>query len=109
MLDLLVRSARLLDGTPDESVDIAIDGGRVVAIGPGAAETEARTVVDADGGLVTPPFVEPRVHLDAALTAGQPRWNASGTLWEGIACWTERRPMLTHEDVISRVMRVLQW
>ena len=49
------------------------------------------------------------MHLDAALTAGQPRWNQSGTLWEGIACWAERKPMLTREDVIDRAEQTLRW
>ena len=49
------------------------------------------------------------MHLDSCLTAGEPRWNASGTLWEGIACWAERKPLLTREDVIGRVEEVLRW
>jgi cytosine/adenosine deaminase-related metal-dependent hydrolase len=70
---------------------------------------EATTVIDGGGAWVTPPYVEPHVHLDASLTAGQPRWNQSGTLWEGIACWSERKPMLTREDVIDRATQTLQW
>jgi cytosine deaminase len=43
------------------------------------------------------------------LTAGEPRWNTSGTLWEGIACWSERKPMLSRDDVAARVGEVLRW
>lgn len=64
--------------------------------------------LDAGGNLVTPPFVEPHIHLDAALTAGEPRWNRSGTLFEGIECWSERKPMLTREDVIQRAEKTLK-
>jgi cytosine deaminase len=66
-------------------------------------------VLEAGGALVTPPYVEPHVHLDSVLTAGEPRWNESGTLWEGIACWAERKPMLTRDDVVTRVSEVLRW
>lgn len=40
--------------------------------------------MDLEGKLVLPPFVESHVHLDTCLTAGQPHWNMSGTLFEGI-------------------------
>jgi len=52
--------------------------------------------------------VEPHIHLDAALTAGQPRWNRSGTLFEGIECWSERKSSLTQEDVRKRVLDTLE-
>ena len=61
------------------------------------------------GALLSPPYVEPHVHLDTCLTAGEPRWNESGTLWEGIACWSERKATLTREDVIERAEQVLRW
>ena len=55
------------------------------------------------------PYVEPHVHMDTCLTAGEPRWNESGTLWEGIVCWSERKATLTHDDVVTRVNEVLRW
>lgn len=64
--------------------------------------------LDAAGNLLLPPFVEPHIHLDAALTAGQPRWNQSGTLFEGIECWGERKAMLSRDDVISRAEQTLK-
>ena len=51
--------------------------------------------IDAQQKLVIPPFVEPHIHLDATLTAGEPEWNMSGTLFEGIArksLWSAGRP-----------------
>jgi len=47
-------------------------------------------VIELAGRLVTPPLVEPHIHLDAVLTVGQPRPNVSGSLFEGIAVWAER-------------------
>lgn len=65
--------------------------------------------IDAAGGLVIPPYVEPHIHLDATQTAGQPRWNLSGTLFEGIACWAERKALLSIEDVRQRAWKTLKW
>jgi cytosine/creatinine deaminase len=59
--------------------------------------------------LVTPPLVEPHIHLDAVLTVGQPRPNASGSLFEGIAVWAERAKDLTVEDVKTRARKALRW
>ncbi|WP_447895040.1 cytosine deaminase [Vreelandella sp. GE22] len=62
---------------------------------------------DAKGQLVCAPFIEPHIHLDAALTAGEPAWNESGTLFEGIERWGERKPMLSENDIRERVYRTL--
>ncbi|WP_042348052.1 cytosine deaminase [Bacillus massiliigorillae] len=65
--------------------------------------------IDLKGHLVCAPFVEPHIHLDTTLTAGQPRWNESGTLFEGIQCWSERKEFLTKEDVKERATKALKW
>ncbi|MEU5879576.1 cytosine deaminase [Spirillospora sp. NPDC047279] len=109
-MSLLVRNARLAGGAGRDGglCDIEIDGDRFGRIVP-AGEGTGRQLLDAAGSLVSPPFVEPHVHLDTTLTAGEPRWNASGSLWEGIAVWSERKRTLTREDVISRASEVLRW
>ena len=66
-------------------------------------------VLDAEGRLVLPPFVEPHIHLDTTLTAGQPEWNKSGTLFEGIQLWSERKKSLTKQDVKERAHTALSW
>ncbi len=66
------------------------------------------TDIDANQQLLCAPFVEPHIHLDAVLTAGEPRWNKSGTLFEGIECWAERKGMLSTEDVQSRVLQAAE-
>jgi cytosine deaminase len=110
VIDLLVRSARLLTADGPSIVDLQINDGTFLAVGPrGSDHPEARQVIDAGDAFVSTPFVEPHVHLDATLTAGEPRWNESGTLWEGIARWTERKPMLTARDVTERAEEVLRW
>lgn len=58
--------------------------------------------IDAAGQLVIPPLVEPHIHLDAVMTAGEPQWNMSGTLFEGIERWSQRKATITHDDTRRR-------
>ncbi len=103
--DLIVKGGTLPDG---EIADIAIAGDRIAAVEHGIA-AEAGRVVDAAGCLVSPPFVDPHFHMDATLSYGIPRINASGTLLEGIALWGELKPLLTHEAVKERALRYCDW
>jgi len=65
--------------------------------------------LDGEGGLACAPFIEPHIHLDTTQTAGEPAWNQSGTLFEGIERWAERKALLSHEDVKRRAMQTLKW
>ncbi|WP_318462661.1 cytosine deaminase [Photobacterium leiognathi] len=65
--------------------------------------------LDAAGGLVVTPFCEPHIHLDTTQTAGEPSWNISGTLFEGIERWAERKQLLSIEDVKIRAKQTLKW
>lgn len=88
---------------------IVCDNGKFKSIVPQQDRIEnPHADIDAGGNLLCPPFVEPHIHLDAVLTAGEPRWNMSGTLFEGIECWAERKPMLTHDDVQQRVLKTVE-
>src|SRR4051812_35701582 len=102
-VDLLLRNAVLPRST--ETVDLAVDGGVLVA----AEGQDARETIDLGGRLVTPPLVEPHIHLDAVLTVGQPRQNVTGSLFEGIAIWADRVRDLTVEDVRHRVRQGPRW
>lgn len=72
-----------------------------------APQTASEGQIDAGAKLVCAPFIEPHIHLDAALTAGEPSWNQSGTLFEGIERWGERKPMLTEADIRERALKTL--
>ena len=72
-----------------------------------APQTPSEGQIDAGAKLVCAPFIEPHIHLDAALTAGEPSWNQSGTLFEGIERWGERKPMLTEADIRERALKTL--
>jgi cytosine deaminase len=116
---MTVRGARLLHddgpgaGPGDGLHDVEVgEDGRIARLIPHDGDREPPTtgvLIEAHGGLLSPPFVEPHIHLDTALTAGEPRPNASGTLWEGIARWSERKRTLTREDVLARAEEVLRW
>ena len=107
MLDLLVTNATLPDGRTGMS--IAVQSGRIVEVAPHIDATSAQQIVDAAGLLVTPHFVDPHFHMDATLSYGLPRVNASGTLLEGIALWGELKPHLTADALIERALTYCDW
>ncbi|WP_150284317.1 cytosine deaminase [Rummeliibacillus sp. TYF-LIM-RU47] len=72
-------------------------------------ENNDQQIIDVQGCLVIPPFIEPHIHLDTTLTAGEPNWNVSGTLFEGIQRWSERKESLTAQDVKTRAKTALKW
>lgn len=82
---------------------LRISNGTIAAIEPQASKMAITdSDIDAAGQLVIPPLVEPHIHLDATLTAGEPEWNMSGTLFEGIERWGQRKATITHEDTKQR-------
>lgn len=98
--DLIVKGGTLADGS---RADIAISGDRIAEVAPGI-DADAREVIDASGRLVTQPFVDCHFHMDATLSYGTPRVNASGTLLEGIALWGELKQLQTREDIVTRAL-----
>ena len=101
-MDLIVRNANLPDGRT--GLDLGIRDGKFIAVEPGL-QASAPTELDACGCLVSPPFVDAHFHMDATLSVGQPRFNESGTLLEGIALWGELKPDLTVEVLRNRALR----
>jgi cytosine deaminase len=111
-VDLLIRDARVhpTRGGRPEPVDVAVEGDRIAAIRPrGTLAAEGALEIQAAGRLLSPPLVDPHVHLDAVLTVGEPRHNESGTLIEGILTWSDRKKTLTHEDVKDRARQAILW
>lgn len=103
--DIILRGCTRLHQS--DLVDIALQGGVITAIAPHLAGLAGQEL-QVKGKLVSPPFVESHIHLDSALTVGQPRWNQSGTLFEGIDIWRDRKPALTLEDVQTRAVETLK-
>ncbi|MCR1863526.1 cytosine deaminase [Limosilactobacillus reuteri] len=91
----------------EEVVDVRILNGKFSEIKANLAPRDGEEVIDGKENLLLPPFVDSHVHLDATLTAGQPEWNETGTLFDGIRIWSERKQDLTKEDVKSRAKKTL--
>lgn len=100
-MDLIFRKVNLPDGRT--GIDVGIEKDRIVAVESGL-RAQAAQEIDAEGRLLSPPFVDAHFHLDAALSLGLPRMNRSGTLLEGIALWGELKPHLSPEAVIARAL-----
>lgn len=83
--DLLLRNGLLVDGSgaPARMADVVVDGERIVEVAPaGTASTAgARRVVDVDGRLVTPGWVDVHTHYDAQVT-----WDpwVTPSAWHGV-------------------------
>lgn len=105
-MNLLVRNVRIEN--QQGASDIRIVDGRFAEIDTHLDPNQGEAVVDHGGRLALPPFIESHVHLDSALTAGEPRYNESGTLFEGIEIWSERKRTLTVDDVKDRVRRAVR-
>ena len=106
MLDLLIKNATLPDAR--QQMSVAVRGERIVEVAPGL-DAPARQVIDAQGLLLSPPFVDAHFHMDATLSYGLPRVNESGTLLEGIALWGELKPLLTQQALIDRALAYCDW
>ena len=108
---MLIRNATLPDGRT--GMDLLVQQGRFAAIGPqlfaGQPAPAGVQEIDAQGWLLSPPFVDAHFHLDATLSDGLPRVNASGTLLEGIALWGELKPLLTQDALIERALQYCDW
>lgn len=79
MFDVIVRNGLVVDGSgaPGFLGDVAVKDGKIAAVGKVAGE--ARKVVDAQGRVVAPGFIDPHTHFDVQL------------LWDGAA-----KPALEH-------------
>lgn len=104
---MLIRNVCLPDGRQGQ--DVLVRLGRIEAIGPQLPVPEGVSPIDGGGWLLSPPFVDAHFHLDATLSHGLPRVNASGTLLEGIALWGELKPQLSQEALVERALQYCDW
>lgn len=105
-MELVIRNAKLRGR--EELVDIGIENGLFKEISNNI-EGKGTKEIDAKGNLFSLPFVESHIHLDSALSAGNPRYNSSGTLLEGIQIWGERKLSLTKDDIKKSAIETLKW
>lgn len=100
MIAMLIRNVHIENDA--SATDVRIENSVFTCIAPFMEPYEQEAVIDGAGALLLPPFVDSHVHLDATLTAGQPEWNETGTLFDGIRIWAERKQTLSREDVLTR-------
>ena len=106
-MDLMIKNARLAGN--DQLKDIVIENGKIARI-VAVQNHDGKEVIDAGGNLVIPPFVDPHLHLDAVLTAGNPRHNRSGSHPEGIQVWGEYKQKYPgFEDFKARARQAVEW
>jgi imidazolonepropionase-like amidohydrolase len=70
MTDILIKAARIVDGTsdrPSDPVDLRLADGRVQEQGAGLTPGEGTRVIDASGGFVMPGLIDAHVHVNAVL------------------------------------------
>ena len=81
--DLLLKGGTVIDGTGQERriADVAIRGDRIAAVEPNISASESAKVVDADGLVVCPGFIDHHTHYDAQIL-----WDPLATCssWHGV-------------------------
>lgn len=104
---MLIRKVKFLN---DENLyDIRIENKIFTEISKNILPKENEEIIEGNSLIALTPFIEPHIHLDTALTAGEPEWNKSGTLFEGIERWSQRKKLLTKEDVKNRARKAIKW
>ncbi len=103
---MLIKQVLIENAT--EPKDVRIVDGKFAEIADNLTPEAGEQVIDATNKFMIPPFVDPHVHLDSTMTAGDPEWNETGTLFDGIRIWSERKKTLSHEDVKQRAIQALK-
>lgn len=108
--DLIIKNGNVIDGngTPRVHADVAVAGGKVVAIGK--VNDPAAHTIDAAGQIVCPGFVDPHTHYDAQITWDQLLSSSSehgvttvmmGNCGVGIAPARPHQRKLLAEDLVT--------
>jgi N-acyl-D-aspartate/D-glutamate deacylase len=109
-VDLLLQHATLVDGTgaPPRAADVAVMGDRITGVGPPGSLSGAGEVVDLDGLVLAPGFIDVHTHYDAQIL-----WDGDLTpsSWHGVTsvvmgnCGFGVAPTRPeHRDVIARTL-----
>ncbi|MCD6413022.1 MAG: amidohydrolase family protein [Elusimicrobia bacterium] len=105
-MNLLVKNAKLRE--KKGLVDIEVEGGAIKKIAKKISRRSGR-VIDAEGRLVAPTFIDPHLHLDKALISEVVRENKSGTLAESIEIIWNKKKNYKVSDIAERACRVMEW
>ncbi len=102
----LYKNAKLRNG---KTVDILVKDGKIAKIGAvSAEEADSEEVTDLGGKLVCEPYCDPHIHLDYVFTAQSFGENTTGTLFDGIASWSDSKSGLTADIIKERAKKGLR-
>lgn len=105
-MQLTIHNA-ILD-TTFESVDVAVDQGKIAAIQPGGSLAEGDTAVQAGGAMISPAFIDSHFHVENALIWDPENLNQSGTLREAIQLYGGIKVNLDTANITARARRAFR-
>jgi len=106
-MELILQNAKL--SKKPGLHQIGVEHGRIVAIDSEIPATAAARTLDLAGNCVVPYFIDSHFHLDSVLSLGTPRFNQTGTLFEGIEIWGELKARISRQEIVDRATRYCQW
>lgn len=103
---MLIKNVRIENA--ETASDVRITDGMFCEIGQNLNAADKEEVLEGNGGLMLPPFIDCHVHLDTCLSLDDTGPNLTGTLFEGIRLWSGYRKNLTKDEVQKRALRTLK-
>ncbi|HEY5980790.1 MAG TPA: D-aminoacylase [Microlunatus sp.] len=105
--DLLITDACVVDGTgaPGWMADVAITGDRIVGITPVGSGGSARRVIEADGRVLAPGFIDLHAHSDLQLLVDH---DHLAKLSQGVTCEVLGQDGLSYAPVDDATLSVLR-
>jgi cytosine/creatinine deaminase len=103
-MDLVIRNG--ISDTTYTPIEVGIQDGKIVAVAPGSLP-RADQEIDAEGGMISPAFLNPHFHLENALIWRDPI-NQSGTLQEAIDLYARVKREMPIEDILKRGAQALR-
>ena len=107
---MIIKNAKLYGQEGLRHIEIQNGTFKRISQATDPLESSDEQVIDLNGKIVLPPYVEPHIHLDYALTAGTPRWNQTGSVFEGIAIWADRKKIINEskDDIKKRAIDAIK-